>query len=135
MLAEMLLNYDPNTVKPEYRARVAKMYAIRSQILRANADISDLRARAWEGDSSLNVEADRLEEELIRLRKTHNLELRTFFESAVDVDGMKDMFPMFAMAFLQHLKVPLPVLLEALGINTRQLKGHVDQLKGMFKED
>lgn len=135
MLTKMLLDYDINTVKPEYRASVAKMYAVRAQILRMNAEISDLRARAWEGDSSLSVEADRLEKEAAKLRRAHTLELRTFFQSAVDLDGMSELFPMFAMALLQHLKVPLPVLLEALGINARQLKGQVEQLRDMLKED
>lgn len=129
-----LLNYDPSTVEPEIRAQMAGVLRARNEILRASADVAELRARAWDGEAGATDLIDLKAADLAKIREDYINRLRPFLKEAVDTEGLKDMFPMLVVALLQNFKVPAPVVLEAIGVDVDQIKLFVNSIKDLIED-
>jgi len=131
LLAE-LFAYDPAVVDPEIRAKMADILKARGEILRASAEVSDLRARSWAGEEGLTDFIDLKAQDLAKLRDDYGQQMIPFVKDSVDVDGLMGMLPMFGIAVLQNFKVPPMLLLEALDIDN--IKMVATKLKSLVDE-
>lgn len=128
-MLEELLGYDPSTIDDKTRAEVSNILQSRSVLLAAQAEVAGLRARAWAGEVGLNEIIDLKAADLAKLREDYSKSLLALLKRSVDVDGLLEMLPMFGMALLQKLNVPLPVLLESLGADLDAIKALVEIVK------
>jgi hypothetical protein len=128
-LLEELLGYDPSTIDDKTRAEVSKILQSRSVLLTAQAEVAGLRARTWAGEVGLSEIIDLKAADLAKLREDYSKNLLSLLKRSVDVDGLLEMLPMFGMALLQKLNVPLPVLLESLGADLDAIKALVEIVK------
>lgn len=129
-----LLSYDPAAVEPQYQERMASILRARGEILRASAEVSDLRARAWAGEQGIAVLIELKAANLAALRQDYTGQLKPFFQDVVDVQHFKELVPMLVLVVLQGLKVPLPVLFEAVGVDFDTFKTLAEQLKEVISE-
>lgn len=133
MLTE-LFSYDPNTISPENRVQMAGILQARGEYLRASAEISDLRARAWSGEEGLGDISDLKAVYLTELRKNYTKQVGVFLKSAVDLEGLKELVPTVLAGVLQNFKTPLPVVMEAVGMDLDNFKIAAEQLKRLMEE-
>lgn len=133
-LLKELLTYDPSSLNAEQREQMAGILKARGEILRASAEVSDLRARAWAGEEGMADLIELKAADLAKLREDYMNQVRPFISTAVNVEGLTGLLPMMAMAVLQNFNIPLPVVMEALGIDVDQIKLLVDKGKEVFDE-
>lgn len=133
MFAE-LLSYDPDTIDSATREQVANILKARSEILQASAEVGALRARVWAGEAGLEDVIDLKAADLAKLREDYINKMGPFVQSAVDLEELKGMLPMFGMALLQTFKVPMPVVLEALGADVDQIMLLIRQIKSAIED-
>lgn len=133
MLSE-LFSYDPKDIDPEHRVLMAGILQARGEYLRASAEISDLRARAWSGEEGLGDIADLKAVYLTKLRADYTEQVRALLVDAVDVGGLMELIPAVLAGVLQNFKVPLPVLMEAFGIDLDNFKMASDALKDLMED-
>ena len=133
MLTE-LFSYDPSAIEPEHRDHMARILKARTEYMRAAAEVIDYRARAWAGEEGLEDVAGLKAADLTKVREDYFREMRELVKASVNVEGLMDMVPMLVVAVLQNFKIPLPVVLEAMGIDLDQLKLFVEQLKKLIDD-
>lgn len=127
---EALLTYDPTSVSAAHREQMARILRARSEFLRASADIAELRARAWSGDQTVNALIELKAADLTKLREDYvHGHAVPFLKEAVDLDKLESLVPMVMIGVLQSLKAPLPIMLEALGLDFDYFKLAAEQLK------
>lgn len=131
---EELLNYDPATISPEIREEVAAILKARSELLVAQAEVAGLRARQWASEDGLGDLIDLKAADLARLREDYGNKGVALFKNAVNVEGLLEMLPMFAVALLQQFKIPLPVLMEAVGMDIDGIKLLVEMARDAISE-
>lgn len=129
-----LLTYDPATIDPSVRYQVAGILQARAELLTRQAEVAALRARAWGGEDGLNDAIDLKAAELTKLRKSNSEKMRALLKDAVDLDGLLDMLPALGVAVLQKFNVPLPVVLEALGVDIDAIKEMVTATKELIED-
>lgn len=134
MLKE-LFTYNPDDIHPTHREQMAAILKTRGEFMRASAEVSDLRARAWAGETGLNDLIELKAADLAKLRQDHAPRLIGLLKDSVDVDGLMSLVPMLAAGILQNFRVPLPVLLEALGVDFDNFKLLAEQLKDFINEE
>lgn len=130
-----LFEYDTASVPVEQRAQMAGILKARADILHAAADVSALRARVWRGDESLKDITDLKAADLTKLRQDYGKQAVEFLKGAVNIQELKETAPMIALALLQTLNIPLPMVLEALGVDVDQIKLLVSQIKELVEKD
>lgn len=133
MFAE-LFSYDPANLPAEVREQMAAILTTRGVLQRASADVSDLRARAWAGEEGLTEVIELKAADLAKLREDFSAHFVPFIKDSVDLDGLMEMLPMFALGVLSKFKVPPLLLLEAIGMDVDNLKLLADKLKEAFDE-
>lgn len=133
-MLEMLLSYDPNSLSEEHRAQMAKILSARGDILRASAEVNDLRARAWAGEEGLADLADLKAADLAKLREDYRDELLPFLKEAVDLEQLQGLIPMVALAAIRSFRIPPPVVMEALGLDVDNMKMLTEQIKKLISE-
>lgn len=133
MFAE-LFSYDPAEIDPKYREQMVAILRAKSELLRVTAEVNDLRARTWGGDDSVVGLMELKAADLAALRQDFIALVGPFLEQVVDVEGLKSLLPMIAMAAMQNLKVPFPVIFEACGVDFDQFKLLADQIKEFVSE-
>jgi hypothetical protein len=129
-----MFSFSPTDVEPEYRERLAAIHRKRAEYLHAQAEIADLRARTWSGETGLEGITDLKGADIAKIRQEFVENFSSLLKEAVNVEGLLSMLPMVAMGVLQNLKVPLPTLMEAAGADFDQLKLLVEQLKDFIEE-
>lgn len=133
MLAAFL-DYDPDLIDPKYKAQLAEIFKLRSELLLAGSEISALRARAWAGETGLDEEINMREEGIKKIKKSYGTKLTAIVKDSVDVAGLAAMLPRVGMSVLQKFKVPPLLLLEALGVNPKDIKEGLKVLKEDFSQ-
>lgn len=133
MLSE-LFSYDPKDIDPEHRELMADILTVRGEYLRASAEVSDLRARSWAGEVGLDDLAELKAVDLVKLRTDYAERVRGLLVNVVDVGGLMELFPAVLAGVLQNFKVPLPVLMEAFGIDLDNFKLASDALKDLMED-
>jgi hypothetical protein len=128
-LLEELLSYDPSTIDVETRAEVSNILQSRSVLLAAQAEVAGLRARAWAGEAGLSEIIDLKAADLTKLREDNSKSLIALLKKSVDTDGLLEMLPMLGVALLQKLNIPLPVVLEACGVDIDAIKALVEMAR------
>lgn len=132
MLTE-LLSYDPADIDPALREKMAGILKDRAELLRAQAEVSDLRSRAWAGEEGLSDIIELKAADLTKLREDYMSQVRVLVKDSVDVEGLLGVLPMMGLAVLQKFKVPPTLLLEAMGVDFDHFKKLVDEVKEMLK--
>lgn len=131
---DALLAYDPATVSPEIREKLAGILSNRAELLALQAEVTALRARAWSGEKGLDALIDLKAVGLVKLRKNNGERLLSLLKESVDVDGLVDLLPTIGIALLQKLNVPLPVILEAAGADIDAIKEMVKAAQELISE-
>ena len=124
-----LFTYDPADIDPERRLQMVGILRARAEYLHAAADVSEYRIRSWSGEAGLGDIAELKAASLARLRQNYADRVRSFIKESVDIEGLTDLIPAVISGVLQNFKVPLPVLMEALGIDLDQFKMLAEQIR------
>lgn len=132
MLTE-LFSYDPAEIDPERRKQMSIILSSRAAMVRAQADVGELRARTWAGEDGLNDIIDLKAADLDKLREDYRRHVQEMLSTAVDVQGLLETLPMLALAVLQKFNVPPMLLLEALGVDFDALKVVTEGIKDMIE--
>ncbi len=133
MFAE-LFTYDPATLDPEIREQMAGVLQARSELLAAQAEVAALRARAWGGEVALDGIIDLKAAELARLRQDNSNRMRALLKGSVDVEELLEVLPTVGVLLLQKFNIPLPVILEAAGVDLDAIKALLEATKELFNE-
>jgi hypothetical protein len=128
------LSYDPKTIDPAYREQMVEILKARGEILRISAEVSNLRARSWAGEAGADTAAELLAAGLAKARADYISKVRPFLDGVINLDKLKDLLPMLALAGLQVLNVPLPVILEALSVDVDNIKVLAEAIKELIEE-
>ena len=133
MFAE-LFTYDPATLDPAIREQMAGVLQARSELLVAQADVAALRARAWGGEAALDAIIDLKSAELAKLRQDSSNQMRALLKESVDLEGLLDVLPTLGVLLLQKFNIPLPVILEAAGVDIDGIKTLVEAAKELIND-
>ena len=133
MFAE-LFTYDPATLDPELREQMAGVLQARSELLTAQAEVAALRARAWGGEAALDAIIDLKSAELAKLRQDSSNQMRALLKESVDLEGLLDVLPTLGVLLLQKFNIPLPVILEAAGVDIDGIKTLVEAAKELIND-
>lgn len=133
MFAE-LFTYDPATLDPAIREQMAGVLQARSELLAAQAEVAALRARAWGGEAALDGIIDLKAAELARLRQDNSNRMRALLKGSVDVEELLDVLPTVGVLLLQKFNIPLPVILEAAGVDLDAIKALLEATKELFND-
>ncbi len=133
-LFKHMFTYNPEDLDPEIRTSMSALLMARAEYLIAQAEVMNLRSRIWGGEKNLDSFAELKAAELAKVREDYSQRVQAIFKDAVDVDGLAELIPMIAGGVLQNFTIPLPVLLEATGLDLDYLKIIVEKLKGLFEE-
>jgi len=129
-----LFTYDPAAIDPAIREQMAGLLQARSDLLAAQAEVAALRARAWGGETALDDIIDLKSAELAKLRQDHNDRIRALFKESVDVKELLDVLPTVGVLLLQKLSIPLPVIMEASGMDMDAIKMLVKAAKDLIND-
>lgn len=121
-MLDELLSYDPDALSVKKREQMAKILLARAEFLRAAADVAELRSRAWTGDKGATELAELKGADLTKLRQDYVEHALVVLQDGVNVEHLQSLLPMVMMAALQSFKTPLPVLLEAVGLDIDYFK-------------
>ena len=121
MLSDFL-NSDMSSVDPQLRERVAYILKSRAELMRALTELTELRARMWAGETGLEGIIDLKTADLAKMREDFGKGAIGLIQESIDVDGIVSLLPVFGLALLRNFKVPIPVILEIIGLDTNQVK-------------
>ena len=130
-----LFTYNPADIQPAHREQMAAILKARGEFMRASAEVSDLRARAWAGETGMDDLIELKAADLAKIRQDYAPLMIGLLKESVDVEGLLSLVPMLVAGVLQNFRVPLPVLLEALGVDFDNLKLLAEQLKDFINEE
>lgn len=134
-LLNSLLAYDPATIDPATRAKVAGVLKARSELLTVQGELAALRAVTWAGSNESLTEVIELKSAVLKkLRKDHSEKQLSLLKESVDVDGLLDILPDLGVALLEKLNVPLPVILEIVGADFDGIKDMLAAGKELINE-
>lgn len=133
-LFEHVLTYDPKTIDPEIRESMGRIIQARADYLAASAQVAAMRAKIWAGDTNLSALADIQADDLTKARLDYAMQVRNLVKEAIDLDSLMELVPMIIAGLLQSVKVPFPVLFEAVGVDLDQVKLAAEALRDMFEE-
>lgn len=129
-----LFTYNPADFDEETREKMASILKARAEYLHASAEVLELRCRAWAGEAGIEDLAELKASNLAKLRQDYAERMQNLFVDAVNMEGLVALLPMVAGGVLQNFKIPLPVLLEAAGLDLDYLQIAVRGLKGLFED-
>lgn len=129
-----LFSYDPSAIEPEHRERMAGILKARCEYLRAAAEVMDYRARAWAGEMGLSEIAELKAADLAKLRQDFSKQVMELLKTSVDLEGLMESLPMLVLAVLRNFKVPLPIVMEAIGLDLDQFKFLTEELKKLVND-
>lgn len=129
-----MFSYDPNTLPAEQRVAMADILKTRSEVLRAQAEVADVRARAWAGEAGASDLADIKAQDLQNLRQGWLEKLAPFLKDAVDTDSLMELVPVIVAGALQSFKIPFPIILESVGIDVDGVKMAAEGLKDLLED-
>lgn len=129
-----LFSYDPSAIEPEHRERMAGILRARREYLRAAAEVMDYRARTWSGEVGLGEIAEIKAADLAKLRQDFSKQVMELLKASVDLEGLMESLPMLVLAVLRNFKVPLPIVMEAIGLDLDQFKFLTEELKKLVND-
>lgn len=129
-----VLNYDPNDLDPAIREQMATIIKARAEFLTASAQVATMRARIWAGEDGLTSLAEIQANDLTKARMDYVEHARALLKESVDLEGLKNLAPMIVAGVLQSVRVPFPVLFEALGVDIDQVKVVAHLLRELFEK-
>jgi len=129
-----LFSYDPATLPAEQREAMAGILKARSEMLAAQAEVTSIRAQAWGGTPAAADLAELKAQELAKLRQAWIEQVRPFLKDAVDVENLMELVPAVVAGVLQSFKIPLPIILESLGVDVDAIKLAADGLKELLED-
>jgi len=132
----MLLTYNPADLSDDHRTQMAHILKARAELQQASAEVAILRARVFSGDPdpSLPDLIDLKSANLLKLRQDSGHATMAFVKNSVDVDGLLEVLPTIGFLILQKFEAPLPVVLEAMGVDIDAIKLLVSELKKLASE-
>lgn len=133
-LFSAMFSYDPATLPADKREQMAEILKARGEILRVQAEVVDLRAQSWAGVPGASDLAEIKAQDLAKARLAWVEKAKPFVVASVDTDSLMELLPMIIGGVLQSFKVPLPVVLEALGADVDNLKVMVEALKELLED-
>lgn len=129
-----LFSYNPDDIDPAHRELMARILKARGEYLRVSAEVSDLRARTWAGEKGLDGVAELKAAYLAKLRTDYTEQVRELLKESVDLEGLTDLIPAVIAGVLQNFKIPLPVLMEAIGVDLDNFKLLSEGLKELIED-
>jgi len=134
ILLTELLSYEPADLDPELRSKVASILHARSELLARQAQVAGLRAQVWSGVDGLTDIIDLKAAELAKLRKANSEKARDLLKDAVDLEGLLEILPAIGVSVLEKFNIPLPVVLEVIGVDIDAIKEAVSATQELIKE-
>lgn len=133
-MLDELFSYDPSTIGPKYREQMAAILKAKGEILALSSEVTSLRARSWAGEEGLTDLIDLKAADLLKLRVDHADLVGPFVKDATDLDALKTLLPMIAMGVMHTFKIPLPIIVEAIGFDVDQFKMLAEAIKELVEE-
>lgn len=137
MFTEMfsaLFAYNPDALPAEQREAMAAILKARGEMLKVQAEVVDLRAQAWAGVAGASDLADLKGQDLQKVRQAWLEQVRPFLKDAVDVENLMELVPAVVAGVLQSFKIPLPIILESLGVDVDGIKLAAEGLKELLED-
>lgn len=133
-LFEHVLRYEPTDLDPALRERMAVVTKARGEYLAAASEVAIMRSRVWSGEKDLTDLAEIQAANFAKLREDYAQSMRGLVMEAVDLDSLAELVPMIVGGVLQSVKIPIPLLMEAIGLDIDQVKLLAKSLRDVFEE-
>lgn len=137
MFTEMfsaLFAYNPDSLPAEQREAMAGILKARGEMLKVQAEVVDLRAQAWAGVQGASDLAEIKGQDLQKVREAWLNQVRPFLAGSVDLENLMELVPAVVAGVLQSFKVPLPIILESLGVDVDGIKLAAEGLKELLED-
>ncbi|HSE60727.1 MAG TPA: hypothetical protein VLA88_00355 [Candidatus Saccharimonadales bacterium] len=124
-----LLTYDPDNLPQGVRDQVARILQERAEHEEAAAELHRLRARQMTGEKGLQDLIELKTRELTKERVEYMQAAGAFVREHVDLAGLQGVASTALLLTLQSLRVPLPILLEIIGVDLDAVMRHAATIK------